>query len=49
MITGGDEEILKNSIEIIKDNLPKIIHKAKHQDLKELIEPSNNLLKIIEN
>ena len=49
MITGGDEEILKNSIEIIKDNLPKIIHKAKYQDLKELIEPSNNLLKIIEN
>ena len=49
MITGGNEEIIKNSIEILKDNLPKIIHKAKHQDFKELLESSNNLLKIIEN
>ena len=48
MITDNDEQIVKNSIQILNENLPKIIHKAEQQNYKELIDPANNLLTILE-
>ena len=48
MITEKEKEIVKNSFEILKDNLPKIKKKAEKKELNEIIEYSNNLLKLLD-
>ena len=34
MVTENEKIVIENSINIIKENLPKIIHKAERQDYK---------------
>ena len=48
MITEKEKEIVKNSFSILKDNLPKIKKKAEKKELNEIVEYSNNLLKILD-
>ena len=48
MITEKEKEIVKNSFTILKDNLPKIKKKAEKKELNEIVEYSNNLLKILD-
>ena len=42
-----ENQILKNSFDILKENLPKIKEKSKRRDITQLIESSQNLFKFI--
>ena len=47
MKTVTENQTLKNSFDILKENLPKIIEKSERRDFTQLIDSSKNLLKII--
>ena len=47
MKTVTENQTLKNSFDILNENLPKIIEKSEKRDFTQLIDSSKNLLKII--
>ena len=48
METESNMQLLKNSLDILNENLPKINEKSKKREFSQLIESSQNLLKIID-